>query len=234
MRIVPGSKVSRVLVAEDDRAVREALVRAFALEGYEVVVASDGTSAVERHRAEPADIILLDINMPGMDGMTVARRLRAGLDRTPVMLLTARSSVRDRVDGLDAGADDYMVKPFELSELMARVRALLRRSDNDSGVLASTLMVEDLKIETLARRVWRGDRELTLSRTEYDLIELLARHAGVVLDHATIYDRIWGYDFGPESKNLAVYIGYLRRKTEECGEARIVHTVRGVGYTLRS
>jgi two-component system response regulator MprA len=220
-----------VLVVEDDRAVRESLLRALGLEGYDVCSAADGEEALgvvaERH----PHVIVLDVLMPALDGLSVCRRLRAQGDGTPILLLTARSAVPDRVSGLDAGADDYLPKPFALDELLARLRALLRRHGPDAG--AETILVEDLRIEGAARRAWRAERELELSKTEFDLLELLARNAGIVLDPSTIYDKIWGYDFGPDSKNLAVYIGYLRRKTEEGGEARLIQTVRGVGYTLR-
>jgi two-component system response regulator MprA len=161
----------------------------------------------------------------------VCRRLRARTDHTPILIATARTEVSDRVSGLDAGADDYLPKPFALDELLARVRALLRRTTYDTP--DRELRVEDLRIDEAARRVWRGDQELDLTKTEFDLLQLLARNAGIVLSHSTIYERIWGYDFGSESKSLAVYIGYLRRKTEEHGAARLIQTVRGVGYTLR-
>ena len=222
---------SLVLVAEDDRAVRESLLRALSLEGYEVCSAADGEEALAVLAERRPHVIVLDVLMPVLDGLSVCRRLRAQGDSTPILLLTARSAVPDRVSGLDAGADDYLPKPFALDELLARLRALLRRHGPDAG--DETIHVEDLRIESAARRAWRGERELELSKTEFDLLELLARNAGIVLDPTTIYDKIWGYDFGPDSKNLAVYIGYLRRKTEEVGEARLIQTVRGVGYTLR-
>jgi two-component system response regulator MprA len=220
-----------VLVVEDDRAVRESLLRALALEGYEVCSATDGEEALAAVAERRPHVIVLDVLMPVLDGLSVCRRLRARGDATPILLLTARSAVPDRVSGLDAGADDYLPKPFALDELLARLRALLRRHGPD--VVDGTILLEDLRIESAARRAWRGDRELELSKTEFDLLELLARNAGIVLDPSTIYDKIWGYDFGPDSKNLAVYIGYLRRKTEDGGEARLIQTVRGVGYTLR-
>jgi two-component system, OmpR family, response regulator MprA len=196
---------------------------------------ANGAEALERHRASPFDLLLLDVSMPVLDGLTVCRVLRSEGDGVPILMLTARTQTSDRVAGLDAGADDYVPKPFELDELLARVRALLRRSraGDDRQGPAEHLRLGDLRIDTAGRRVWRGDRELLLSKTEYELLELLVRNAGVVLDHATIYDRIWNYDFGPDSKNLAVYIGYLRRKTEAAGESRLIHTVRGVGYTAR-
>jgi two-component system response regulator MprA len=161
--------------------------------------------------------------------------LRAERDRTPILMLTARTETSDRVAGLDAGADDYLPKPFELDELLARLRALLRRANPsaDGETTDSSMRLDDLRIDSAARRVWRGDREIDLSKTEFDLLELLVRNAGIVLDHSTIYDRIWGYDFGPDSKNLAVYISYLRRKVEGADETKLIHTVRGVGYTAR-
>jgi two-component system, OmpR family, response regulator MprA len=174
--------------------------------------------------------------MPGIDGLTVCRVLRAERDRTPILMLTARTETSDRVAGLDAGADDYLPKPFELDELLARLRALLRRANPDANGDGGegVLQIADLRVDTQARRVFRGEREVDLSKTEFDLLELLVRNAGIVLDHSTIYDRIWGYDFGPDSKNLAVYISYLRRKVEGPDEPKLIHTVRGVGYTVRA
>lgn len=221
-----------VVVAEDDRAVRTALERALDLEGYRVHAVGDGEALLAAVAEHGPDLIVLDVMMPRLDGLSACRRLRAQGDRTPILILTARAEVPDRVSGLDAGADDYLPKPFALDELLARIRALLRRNHvpdpADDG-----LVVGDLRIDRAGRRVWRGEREVELSKTEFDLLELLARNSGIVLDASTIYDRIWGYDFGPDSKNLAVYIGYLRRKTEEAGEGRLIQTVRGVGYTLR-
>ncbi len=227
---------ARILVAEDDRAAREALVRALQLEGYTVVAASNGAEALEAVRQARPDVLLLDVSMPLVDGLTVCRVLRAEDDRLPVLMLTARTETSDRVAGLDAGADDYMPKPYDLDELLARVRALLRRSSYSDGVdarQAGELVLGDLRLDPSGRRAFRGERELQLSKTEFDLLELLVANQGIVLDHSTIYDRIWHYDFGPDSKNLAVYIGYLRRKTEAEGEPRVVHTVRGVGYSAR-
>jgi two-component system response regulator MprA len=228
----------RVLVADDDRAIREALVRALELEGYEVAAVPNGADALTHARQQPPDVLVLDVMMPGIDGLTVCRVLRAERDRTPILLLTARTETSDRVTGLDAGADDYLPKPFELEELLARLRALIRRArpdgDGDGDDLAGTLAVADLRLDPAARRAWRDEREIELSKTEFDLLELLVRNAGIVLDHATIYDRIWGYDFGPDSKNLAVYISYLRRKIEADEEPKLIHTVRGVGYTVRT
>ena len=225
-----------MLLAEDDRAVRESLVRALTLEGYDVRAVSNGALALEALRAEPIDLLLLDVSMPVVDGITVCRVLRGERNRVPILMLTARTETSDRVAGLDAGADDYLPKPFDLAELFARMRALLRRASNGDDERAAegqVLRLGDLRIDTGGRRVARNGSEIELSKTEYDLLELLVRNAGVVLDHSTIYDRIWHYDFGPESKNLAVYIGYLRRKTEEGGGERLIHTVRGVGYVAR-
>ncbi len=220
-----------VLVVEDDRSVRESLERALRLEGYQVSTVADGVSGLEAVGRDRPDAVILDVMLPFLDGLSVCRQLRQKGDRTPVLMLTARAEVGDRVAGLDAGADDYLPKPFALDELLARLRALLRRSSPDTTM--GGVVVGDLRIDEAARRAWRADREVELTKTEFDLLALLARNAGVVLDHPTIYDRIWGYDFGPDSKALQVYVGYLRRKTEEGGEARIVHTVRGVGYTVR-
>jgi two-component system response regulator MprA len=230
-----GLMGSRVLVADDDRAIRESLARALELEGYEVVVAVDGAAALAAVKERPADVLILDVMMPGVDGLTVCRVLRSERDRTPILMLTARTETSDRVAGLDAGADDYLPKPFDLDELLARLRALLRRTrfDEVDGDEAETVQIDDLRIDPAARRAWRGQRELELSKTEFDLLELLVSNAGIVLSRSTIYDRIWGYDFGPDSKNLAVYISYLRRKVEVDDETKLIHTVRGVGYTVR-
>ena len=225
----------RILLADDDRAIRESLSRALGLQGYEVVQAPDGAAALAMVEKEQPDAAILDVMMPNVDGLTVCRVLRAERNRLPILMLTARTETADRVAGLDAGADDYLAKPFELDELFARVRALLRRARPDDGPGESaTLTLGDLRIEPSARRVWRAGREVELSKTEFDLLELLVRNSGIVLDHTTIYERIWGYDFGPDSKNLAVYISYLRRKLEGPGEDKLIHTVRGVGYTARA
>ncbi len=221
------------MIAEDDRAVRESVTRALELEGYTVTAVTDGVAALDAASGSGVDLLLLDLGMPNMDGLTVCRRLRSAGSRIPILVLTARTEVSDRVSGLDAGADDYLPKPFSLDELLARLRSLLRRSTFDDTDAPATITVEDLVIDEAARRAWRGERELELTKTEFDLLELLARNTGVVLSHSSIYDQIWGYDFGPDSKALAVYIGYLRRKTEDGGEPRIIQTVRGVGYTLR-
>jgi two-component system response regulator MprA len=225
----------RVLVVDDDRAIRGALERVLLLEGYEVEVVPDGAAALTALSERPADAVLLDLMMPGVDGLTVCRVLRAERNRVPILMLTARTETSDRVAGLDAGADDYLAKPFELDELLARLRALLRRvkDDEEPDAPSNVMKVDDLKVDPQARRVWRSDREIELSKTEFDLLELLVRNSGIVLDHSTIYDRIWGYDFGPDSKNLAVYISYLRRKIDGESERKLIHTVRGVGYSLR-
>lgn len=227
-----GSVSFLILLAEDDRAVRESLSRALELEGYRVKAVQDGLAALESIAQEPPDLFILDIMMPNGDGLAVCRRLRADGDRTPILIVTARTEISDRVSGLDAGADDYLPKPFALEELLARTRALLRRSQNVEGIKEIT--VGDLRIDQAARRVWRGEREIELTKTEFELLQLLANNVNVVMSHTQIYQEIWGYDFGPESKSLAVYIGYLRRKTEVGTEKRIIHTVRGIGYSLRT
>ena len=222
-----------IVIAEDDRAVRESLTRALELEGYSVTAVGDGAAALEVAARPGVDLLILDLGMPNVDGLTVCRRLRSAGSRLPILVLTARTEVSDRISGLDAGADDYLPKPFSLDELFARLRSLLRRSTYDDDSATSEITVADLRIDDASRRAWRAEREMELTKTEFDLLQLLAHNVGVVLSHSTIYDRIWGYDFGPDSKALAVYIGYLRRKTEEGGESRLIHTVRGVGYTLR-
>jgi two-component system, OmpR family, response regulator MprA len=219
----------RVLVVDDELAVRTSLQRALGLERYEVDLAQDGREALERVAAERYDAVVLDVSMPHLDGLEACRRMRAAGDRTPVLMLTARDAVDDRVAGLDAGADDYLVKPFALRELQARLRALLRRIDGPSD----ELRFGDLRLEPSTRDVWRGDRRLELSRTEYALLELFLRHPRQVLERSTVFEQVWGYDFGATSNVLGVYMGYLRRKTEADGEARLLHTVRGVGYILR-
>ncbi|MFI9153557.1 response regulator transcription factor [Streptomyces sp. NPDC053367] len=228
-----------VLLAEDDRAIRHALERALTLEGYRVTAVADGVEALEQAHRTPPDVLVLDVMMPGKDGLQVCRELRAAGDRTPILMLTALVETADRIAGLDAGADDYVVKPFDVEEVFARLRALLRRAGSPqetapaAAPAGGTLEAAGLRMDPQARRAWRGERELELTRTEFELLELLVRHAGTVLDHATVYDRIWGYDFGPGSKNLAVYVGYLRRKLDEPGAPQLIHTVRGVGYVLR-
>lgn len=224
---------ARVLVVDDDRSIRDAITRALSLEGYSVLDAKDGADALAVLATTQVDVVVLDLMMPNADGMSVCRRLRSRGDRVPVLMLTARTAVSDRVSGLDAGADDYLPKPFDLDELLARVRALLRRTRPDPAAVDARFTVGDLVIDEAARRAWRAERELELTRTEFDLLLLLVRNAGIVLTHSQIYDEIWEDDFGPESKALAVYIGYLRRKVEEDDRPRLIHTVRGVGYTVR-
>jgi two-component system response regulator MprA len=222
----------QVLVVDDEPSVRQALQRALTFEGYEVQLAEDGRSALDLMLIHQPDAVLLDVAMPGIDGLEVCRRLRAAGDRTPILMLTARHATADRVAGLDAGADDYLVKPFALEELLARLRALLRRAsapaDDDDA-----MKVADLTLDPATRVVKRSDRLIELTRTEFNLLELLMRNAGQVLTRELIFDRVWGYDFGANSNSLEVYIGYLRRKTEADGEPRLIHTVRGVGYVLR-
>lgn len=225
---------ARVLVADDDRAIREALERLLRLEGHDVRTVPDGAAALEAVRTDRPDLLVLDLMMPAVDGLSVCRVLRAEGDRLPVLVLTARVATADRVAGLDAGADDYLPKPFDPEELLARVRALLRRAAPDPAAGPAVLEVADLRVDPAARRAWRSGEELELTRTEFDLLELLARNAGIVLGRTTIYSEIWGYDFGPDSKNLAVYISYLRRKVDDGREPPLIHTVRGVGYTLRA
>ncbi len=219
-----------VLVVEDDRAVRDAVERALSFEGYDVTTARDGAEALSVVLNDPPDVIILDVMMPHVDGLETCRRIRARGITTPVLMLTARNEVSDRVDGLDAGADDYMVKPFALEELLARLRALLRRS---SGSTSETLTVGDLALNAGTRQVSRAGAEIDLTKTEFDLLELLLRNAGIVLERSVIYEKIWGYDFETTSNSLDVYIGYLRRKTEADGAPRLIHTVRGVGYVAR-
>ncbi|MFP5299252.1 MAG: response regulator transcription factor [Actinomycetota bacterium] len=224
------SQRAHLLVVDDERPVREALRRALGLQGYEVTLAVDGVDALDKMGETPPDAIVLDVLMPRMDGLEMTRALRSAGDTTPVLMLTARDAVSDRVEGLDAGADDYLVKPFALEELLARIRALLRRvAPEDEEVLTFA----DLVMDRGAHEVHRGDREVLLTRTEFLLLELFMLNPKQVLTRSVIFDRVWGYDFGPNSNSLEVYIGYLRRKTEAGGEPRLLHTVRGVGYVLR-
>ena len=225
------SERPRILVADDEPAVQQALSRAFALERYEVELAGDGVAAVDALAGSRFDAVVLDVMMPGLSGIEVCKRMRASGDRSPILMLTARDAIDDRVAGLDAGADDYLVKPFALRELLARVRALLRRHDEDSPVVLS---FEDITLDAQAHEVIRGERRVELTRTEFSLLELFMRHPRQVLTRSAIFEHVWGYDFGAASNTLGVYMGYLRRKTEAGGEARVLQTVRGVGYILRA
>jgi two-component system response regulator MprA len=224
----------RVLIVDDEPAVRGSLARAMRIDGHDVRVAANGCEGLDALLAEPVDVVVLDLQMPGMDGLEMCRRMRSGGDRTPVLVLTARTSVAQRVEGLDAGADDYLVKPFALDELRARLRALRRRVDPAADG-SSVLRYRDLSLDLATRRASRGDRQIDdLTRLEFALVELLLRHPEVVLSRPEIFDRVWGYDFGGGSSSLEVYVGYVRRKLEAAGEPRLVQTVRGVGYVLRA
>jgi two-component system, OmpR family, response regulator MprA len=221
----------RVLVVDDDRAVREALRRALTLAGYDVQLAEDGEAALEQIVQAVPDAVVLDIGLPGIDGLEVCRRLRRLGNRVPILMLTARDAVADRIDGLDVGADDYMVKPFDVGELKARLRALLRRAN--PALDADVLSFAEVRLDPDRHGAYVGDELVELTRTEFQLLELLMLNPRRVLPHSTIYDRVWGYDFGPTSNALRVYIGYLRRKLEDAGARQLIHTVRGVGYSLR-
>jgi two-component system, OmpR family, response regulator MprA len=221
----------KILVVDDERAVRESLRRALELEGYEIELAEDGARALQRLEAEAEpDAVVLDVLMPGVDGLEVSRTLRRKGSKVPILMLTARTQVEDRVEGLDAGADDYLTKPFALEELLARVRALLRRTGDGTG---ETLRFADLELDPGTREVMRGGERIELTRTEFSLLELFLLNPRQVLTRSLIFERVWGYDFGFASNSLDVYIGYLRRKTEAGGKPRLIHTVRGVGYALR-
>jgi two-component system, OmpR family, response regulator MprA len=221
----------KILIVDDERAVRESLRRALELEGYEIELAEDGAEALERLDSEPEpDAMVLDVLMPRVDGLEVSRTLRRNGSRLPILMLTARTQVEDRVEGLDAGADDYLTQPFALEELLARVRALLRRTSDGSG---DTLQFADLVLDPGTREVTRGGERIELTRTEFSLLELFLLNPRQVLTRSLIFERVWGYDFGFASNSLDVYIGYLRRKTEARGKPRLIHTVRGVGYALR-
>jgi two-component system response regulator MprA len=221
----------KILVVDDERAVRESLRRALELEGYEIELAEDGARALQRLEAETEpDAVVLDVLMPGVDGLEVSRTLRRKGSKVPILMLTARTQVEDRVEGLDAGADDYLTKPFALEELLARVRALLRRTGDGTG---ETLRFADLELDPGTREVMRGGERIELTRTEFSLLELFLLNPRQVLTRSLIFERVWGYDFGFASNSLDVYIGYLRRKTEAGGKPRLIHTVRGVGYALR-
>jgi len=234
MSVTTDRDRDRVLVVEDDPHVRDAVERALRFEGYEVHTAVDGNDGLLKVDSLTPQAIVLDVLMPGTDGLAVCRILRKRGNNTPILMLTARHEVSDRVAGLDAGADDYLVKPFALDELFARVRALLRRSSVTESNSGATFTVGDLVLDPTRRQAWRRSRELDLTKTEFDLLELLMFNAGVVVPRDVIYERIWGYDFETSSKSLDVYIGYLRRKTEADGEPRLIHTVRGVGYSIRT
>jgi two-component system response regulator MprA len=223
----------RILVVDDERAVRESLRRALELEGYDVELAGDGQEALDRFESEPGpalDALLLDVLMPGVDGLEACRRIRRAGSRVPILMLTARAEVENRVEGLDAGADDYVTKPFALEELLARLRALLRRTAEGSG---EALRFDDLELDPKTREVRRGGEPIELTRTEFSLLELFLLNPRQVLTRSLIFERVWGYDFGATSNSLDVYVGYLRRKTEAGGKPRLIQTVRGVGYALR-
>ncbi len=220
----------RILVVDDDRAVREALRRALTLASYEVQLAQDGEQALELVVQAVPDAVVLDVGMPGIDGLEVCRRLRRLGNRVPILMLTARDAVSDRIDGLDVGADDYMVKPFDVGELKARIRALLRRAGPQDP---DTLSFAEVRLDSSRHGAEVGEQFVELTRTEYQLLELLMLNPKRVLAHSLIYDRVWGYDFGPASNALRVYVGYLRRKLEDAGARQLIHTVRGVGYVLR-
>jgi two-component system response regulator MprA len=219
----------RILIIEDDEAIVKVLQRGLSYEGYDVHTALDGESGMMNARTNQPDLVVLDWMLPGMDGLEVCEKLR-GIGSVPILMLTAKDTVDDRVKGLDAGADDYMVKPFELEEFLARVRALLRRTQQERAVV---LNFEDLSLDTSTRLASRVERVISLTAKEYDLLELFLRHPRQVLTREMIFDRVWGYDFGGESNVLDVYIRYLRQKLESSGEARLIHTVRGVGYVMR-
>jgi two-component system response regulator MprA len=221
----------QILVVDDERAVREALGRALVLGGFDVALAADGKEGLGLVERDTPDVVVLDLMMPGLDGMQACQIMRARGHRTPVLMLTARADVSSRVEGLDAGADDYLIKPFALEELLARLNALIRRHRSEEP--QARLEFADLVLDPAAHEVHRGDRCLELTRTEFALLRLLMQNPKRALSREVIFDRVWGYDFGGRSKGLDVYIGYLRRKTEAGGEPRLIHTVRGVGYVLR-
>src|SRR5438876_3625486 len=223
----------RVLLVEDEPAVRDAVERALRGAGHKAGLAREGPAGLELAMTNPYDAVVLDLGLPGLDGVEVCRRLRASGNQVPVLMLTARAAVRDRVEGLDAGADDYLVKPFALDELLARIRALGRRGD-DGGVTArGVLRFGDVSLDRDTMTAKRGERPISLTRTEYQLLELFLENPRKVLSRDVIFERVWGYDFGPDSNSLDVYVGYLRRKLEAEGGARVIQTVRGVGYVLR-
>ncbi|WP_039801129.1 response regulator transcription factor [Nocardia araoensis] len=223
----------RILVVDDDRAVRESLRRSLTFNGYSVDLAVDGVDALEKATVQRPDALVLDVMMPRLDGLEVCRRLRSTGDDLPILVLTARDSVSERVAGLDAGADDYLPKPFALEELLARLRALLRRTSAGPGDASEAMKFADLSLDPVTREVSRGVRQISLTRTEFSLLEMLMANPRRVLTRSRILEEVWGYDFPTSGNALEVYIGYLRRKTEAEGEPRLIHTVRGVGYVLR-
>ena len=222
-----------ILVVDDDRAVRESLRRSLEFNGYQVHLAGDGQQALDAVKLERPDAMVLDVTMPRLDGLEVCRRLRSTGDDLPILVLTARAMVSDRVAGLDAGADDYLPKPFALEELLARLRALLRRTTPDDGAESPALTFSDLSLDPVTREVTRGHRQISLTRTEFALLEMLIANPRRVLTRSRILEEVWGFDFPTSGNALEVYVGYLRRKTEAEGEPRLIHTVRGVGYVLR-
>ena len=236
MKTAPNNAASnksfKVVLAEDDPAVRNAVQRVLELEGYSVVVTKDGVAALDAILSNTPDAVVMDVMMPFSDGLSICRELRRRANRTPVLLLTARHEVGDRVAGLDAGADDYLVKPFSIDELLARVRALLRR--NASNTTSSILQLADLTLDSTCREVRRGLRIVDLTKTEFDLLQVLLAQTGIVLSREYLYEHIWGFDFETNSKSLDVYVGYLRRKIEQNDETKLLHTVRGVGYVVRT
>ena len=229
----PQSPTSYIAIVDDDAAIRSALGRALRMENYDVELFEDGLSALKSVQLRAPDAIVLDLQLPDIDGLEICRRIRRSGDTTPILMLTARDAVNDRVAGLDVGADDYLVKPFDLAELLARLRALLRRHNVGEGDIA-VLRFEDLTLSPQTREVHRGTRPVTLTKIEFDLLELFLQHPRQVLTRDQILDLVWGYNFDSGTNSLAVYIGYLRRKLEEGGEARLIQTVRGVGYALRT
>ena len=227
-----AKKIFKLVVAEDDPAVRNAVQRVLELEGYEVSVTKDGVAALDAILTTSPDAVVMDVMMPFSDGLSVCRELRRRANRTPILLLTARHEIGDRVAGLDAGADDYLVKPFSVDELLARVRALLRR--NAPATTSTVLHLADLSLDPTRREVRRGSRMVDLTKTEFDLLQVLLEQSGIVLSREYLYEHIWGFDFETNSKSLDVYIGYLRRKIEQDDETKLLHTVRGVGYVVRA
>ncbi len=226
-----GETTFTVLVAEDDPEIRTALVRILSYEGYEVLAVNDGAAALEAAVEHDVDLMVLDVMMPFVDGLDVCRKLRSKGDRTPILMLTARHETKDRVAGLDAGADDYLAKPFELDELLARLRALLRRTSEPSD--DGPLTIGNLRLDPKRHEVERDGERIELTRTEFEILHLLMRNDGIVLERAVMYDRIWGYDFGSSSRSLDVHVGYLRRKLEDGDRPRMIETVRGVGFVIR-